>query len=406
MNNLKATGIIVEYNPFHNGHALHAKQAKEQTNSDVVIAVMSGHFLQRGEPAFTNKWERTKMALQNGVDLVFELPYAFATGHAPKFAKGAIQLLDGLLCDSFCFGSEQGQIKPFENSMDLLTTYHAAYEQKIKESMERGMSYPHALAIAYTHIQQLEANRRPVVDLTKPNNILGFHYMQAAKAIQTSMRAETIQRVGAQYHDQSFSSSTIASATAIRQQFFKSQTTKEVASFMPSSVLDRLTQQLNEQIPFANWERFYPLLRSIILRDGPQQLKEIADITEGIENRIYEAALQHAHFEPFMHMIKSKRYTWTRLQRMLVHILTRYTYMMREQIQTPTYLRLLGMTKNGRHYLRQYKQAFHYPIISKASASNDPSLQVDITASNMYYLGLGQQHLINDDYKRTPIMME
>lgn len=402
---MKATGIIVEYNPFHNGHALHAKQAKEQTNSDLVIAVMSGQFLQRGEPAFANKWDRTKMALQNGVDLIFELPYAFATAHAPEFAKGAIRLLDALLCDTFCFGSEQGQIAPFENSLHLMTTYDAAYNKKIKDCMEQGMSYPQALTFAYRHIQQLDDNSLPIADLTQPNNILGFHYLQAAHSIQTKMEATTIERVGAGYHDEDFTTASIASATAIRKKFFTMETLHELEAFIPQSVHTILTEQLHQQQPFASWKHFYPLLRTIIIREGPQQLQHIADITEGIENRIYDAALQHTQFEPFMQMIKSKRYTWTRLQRMLTHIFTRYTYDLREQMQEPSYLRLLGMTQKGRQYLRHHKKHFHYPVISKVSASTAPSLQFDITAANMYYLGLGKHHLVNDDYRRRPIII-
>lgn len=402
---MKATGIIVEYNPFHNGHALHAKMAKKQTNSDLVIAVMSGNFLQRGEPAFTNKWQRTKMALQNGVDLVFELPYAFATATAPQFAQGAIQLLDGLLCDSFCFGSEEGNIKPFEHSLHLMTTYHTSYQAKIRESMQEGISYPHALANAYQHIQHLDKGNLPLVDLTKPNNILGFHYMQAAQTIKTTMQAATIQRVGAQYHDEHFTTSTIASATAIRQQFFNSSQSEEIAPFLPSSGYTLITEQVNEQIPFANWKVFYPLLRAIILREGPEELQHIADITEGIENRIYEAALHHTRFDDFMQQVKSKRYTWTRLQRMLTHIFTRYTYAKRAHIEAPSYLRLLGMTAIGRQYLHRTKKQLRYPLISKVSASTDAALQVDIAATNMYHLGLGQHQLINDEYRRTPIIL-
>ena len=147
---MKATGIIVEYNPFHNGHKLHAYAAKEKGNADLVIAVMSGNFLQRGEPAFIDKWARTEMALKNGVDLVFELPYAFSTSHAPNFAKGAITLLDAARCDAYCFGSEDGNIQPFQNSMALLQHQKRNYEQKIQEAVSQGISYPKALNIAYT----------------------------------------------------------------------------------------------------------------------------------------------------------------------------------------------------------------------------------------------------------------
>ena len=154
---MKATGIIVEYNPFHNGHKFHASEARKTTNADIIIAVMSGNFLQRGEPAFVDKWSRTKMALQNGVDLVVELPYAFATAHAPVFAQGAIQILDAARCQSFCFGSEDGNIQPFNNSLELLTNAEYEYEQTVKKSVKEGMSYPKALNAAYQQAIQSAA---------------------------------------------------------------------------------------------------------------------------------------------------------------------------------------------------------------------------------------------------------
>ena len=142
---MKASGIIVEYNPFHNGHLYHAEQAKKMTESDIVIAVMSGNFLQRGEPAFVDKWARANMALNNGVDIVLELPYTFATSHAPSFARGAIQLLDAAQCSTFCFGSEDGAIESFERSLHLIQQSNEDYEKTIKEAVGRGNSYPKAL---------------------------------------------------------------------------------------------------------------------------------------------------------------------------------------------------------------------------------------------------------------------
>lgn len=403
---MKATGIIVEYNPFHNGHKLHAAAAKLESNADVVIAVMSGNFLQRGEPALIDKWARTEMALKNGVDIVFELPYNFATAHAPTFSKGAIGLLDAARCDSYCFGSEEGAIQPFSNSMTLIYEQRAAYEQAIKEAILQGESYPKALNTAYRIAIAEQQATQNFADLTKPNNILGFHYMQAAKEMHSTMTATTIQRVGADYHDEQLRNNTIASATAIRKSFFTTSQLNDIQHYVPPTVQQLLNERLAASHSFNNWTTFYPFLRMTILRDGPAQLAKIADVTEGIENLFYRAALKHESFEGFMQMVKSKRYTWTRIQRMLTHIFTGYTYDKRASIQEPTYLRLLGMTQIGRLYLNDKKKDLKLPMISKVAASSDASLAIDIHATNMYALGSQENDMINADFKRAPIYIK
>ena len=146
---MKAVGVIVEYNPFHYGHAYHIKKAKEITGADVVIAAMSGNFLQRGEPALVSKWVRTEMALKGGVDLVFELPYTFAVQKADTFANGAVSLLDLAGCDSICFGSESGNIEDFYDTYDFLEKHQQSYDQAIRIFLDQGNSYPKALSLAF-----------------------------------------------------------------------------------------------------------------------------------------------------------------------------------------------------------------------------------------------------------------
>ena len=403
---MKAVGIIVEYNPFHNGHLYHAQQAKIASNADLVIAVMSGNFLQRGEPAFIDKWQRAKMALSSSVDIVFELPYAFATATAPKFAEGAIRLLDAALCSSFCFGSEDGDTSAFTNTLRLLEDTKDSYESLIRDATERGLSYPQALNMAYKGSLASTAGSEHFVDLSKPNNILGFHYMEAAASIHSSMDALTIPRVVAQYHDDIVEGNQIASATGIRKSFFETNRLDTVSTFIPPSTESVLSQWNDDQNNFANWNLFYPQLRFIILRDGPVRIREIADITEGIENLLYKAALEHDTFEGFMHKVKSKRYTWTRIQRMLTHIYTGFTYEMREQIPIPSYLRLLGMTKAGKTYLNEHKKRLKLPLVSRAAAFSDHSLQMDIHAANLYALGVGSPNtLVGSDYTHSPIII-
>lgn len=406
---MKATGIIVEYNPFHNGHKFHAEEARSLANADVVIAVMSGNFLQRGEPAFIDKWARTQMALQNGVDLVIELPYAFATAHAPAFAKAAIQILDAARCQTFCFGSEDGRINSFENSMELIERAGSEYEQTIKDAVSRGLSYPKALNEAYILAVKSADAKLPIADLTKPNNILGFHYIQAARDIASSMKAITIPRIGAGYHDDAQKDNPIASATGIRKSFFESQTINSIRSFFPDATHTGLTMWQETQQSFGSWATFYPLLRFTILREGPARLVEISDIKEGIENLFYRAATNNGTFEGFMNEVKSKRYTWTRIQRMLTHIFNGYTYDMRNEIQSPTYLRLLGMTQNGRLYLNQNKKDLKLPLVSKATAFSDPSMKMDIHAANMYALGISrgtEKSSVGSDYTTHPIFVK
>ncbi|MCG7342766.1 nucleotidyltransferase [Sporosarcina sp. ACRSL] len=403
---MKATGIVVEYNPLHNGHVYHAHQARLATNADVIIAVMSGNFLQRGEPAFVDKWTRTKMALASGVDIVFELPYRFATANAPDFAHGAIELLHSAGCSAFCFGSEDGNIAPFQNSLHLIDRHTEKYQTAVKDAVSKGMSYPMALNEAYKTIQDVQTDV-PVADLSLPNNILGFHYMEAARSIGSSMEAVTIKRMGAGYHDETLEHPKIASATGIRKSFFSSETLDDVFEFLPQTTTNLLLEWQLDRKRFGNWDSFYPFLRYIILRDGPARLRSIADVSEGLENLFFRAAQSQSSFQAFMDAVKSKRYTWTRLQRMLTHLLTGFTKEAREEMEKPTYLRLLGMTNVGRQYLNGQKKVLPLPLVSKVATFQDPSLRMDIAASDIYALALGNgtsDTKIGLDFQISPIM--
>ncbi|MBB4824037.1 putative nucleotidyltransferase [Sporosarcina luteola] len=406
---MKATGIIVEYNPFHNGHLHHVQEAKKQSGADVMIAVMSGNFLQRGEPAFVDKWTRAEMALRSGVDIVFELPYRFATANAPVFARGAIELLDAAQCHAYCFGSEDGSIRPFLESLDLIEQHSESYHQAVKEAMANGVSYPKALNIAYTQVLDIAAGANPPVDLTKPNNILGYHYIKASRDIQSSMNPFTIPRVVAQYHDDAIAGNSIASATGIRKTFFSNASLLDISSFLPEATERLLRNWQQERSVFGSWEYFYPYLQMIIVREGPAQLASIADIVEGMENSIYKSALANNTFGAFMEQIKSKRYTWTRIQRMITHILTGFTRSSQDNITKPSYLRLLGMTSNGKNYLNRTKKELKLPLVSKAASYKDPSLSADIQASDIYALGIARESRdarLGSDYLTRPRILK
>lgn len=400
---MQAVGIVVEYNPFHNGHLHHVTEAKRTTNSDVAVAVMSGQFLQRGEPALVDKWHRTKMALANGVDIVIELPYIFSTAQATLFASGAVQLLEAMQCDYLAFGSEQGSIAPFLNTYEVIEKNRNVYNTIIKEHVQQGKSYPQALFIAYEQLTQLYPNA--YIDLAQPNNILGFHYVEAIKQHNCHMQPATIQRIAAGYHDAIDTSSHIASATGIRQALFGGQNLEQVTQFLPEASVEQLVIWQETHGQFASWESFWPLLKYAILRHTPQQLQQYADVTEGLENSLIKHAIASDSYAEFMQALKSKRYTWTRLQRMLTHIFTGITKEQLHQTQTPSYIRILGMTKEGQAYISSIKKSLRLPLISRVGAVNDPVLAIDLHATQMYQQGMAQfsRTKIDEDYKSPPI---
>lgn len=403
---MKAVGVVVEYNPFHNGHLYHMKQSKIQTNADVSIAVMSGHFLQRGEPALVDKWHRTKMALLNGIDIVIELPYVFSTGNATHFAQGAILLLDAINCDTFAFGSEQGTIQPFLNTYSLIEKHQEEYNTLIKQFVTTGVSYPQSLYMAYEKLKQKEP--RKYIDLSQPNNILGYHYIEAANRLKLPIKPVTIQRIQAGYHDSIDTDSTIASATGIRKAIFEQQSLEQILTYIPQATLMQLEDWKTKYKTFISWELLWPLLRFAILRNTPEQLTLFADVTEGIEFAIRKAAKKSDTFAEFMSNLKSKRYTWTRLQRMVTHIYTGITKEQLHQFSQPTYIRLLGMTSKGQAYISENKKHFKLPLISRVASTKDPMLELDIRASEMYAqsVTLASNQKINGDYNTPPIRVQ
>lgn len=400
---MKSAGIIVEYNPFHNGHDFHIQETRRKSEADVIIAVMSGNFLQRGEPALVSKWSRTEMALHAGVDIVIELPYAFAVQKAETFAHGAVFLLNALKCNSICFGSERGELSPFKETQRFLHENKENYDHWIHFYMKKGLSYPTALSNAFKRLNTNE----DAVDLSKPNNILGFHYINAAFHINKEMNFLTIKRKNADYHDEVFNDSTIASATAIRKSIHQHSNLEAVKSFIPYSTWNGLNKYRSEYGQFHHWEDYWSYLQFQILTMDANELQSIYEVEEGLENRLIKAARQANSFLAFMELIKTKRYTWTRLQRICTHILNNCKKVDIENSgKNPNYVRLLGMNDIGRTYLNQVKKQLPIPLVSKVSAYPRELLQIDLRASDVYALGLPAQkkvNLLNQEFKQPPI---
>ncbi|KIL50364.1 hypothetical protein KP77_17390 [Jeotgalibacillus alimentarius] len=400
---MRACGIVVEYNPFHNGHLIHAQQSRQKTDSELVIAVMSGNFLQRGEPAILPKQERAEMALRSGVDIVFELPYHFAVQHASIFAEGAVKLLHAAGCSSICFGSENGRIKPFLDQLQLEKEYHDVLQETIREQMKLGRSYPSAAAESYRQLFEHKAG----LDLSRPNNMLGYQYVKAADLNASSMSPYTIKRTASEYHDESLHETYISSATSIRKKMFE-EGLSEVKKHVPEATFLMTESYINDGGQLMNWERYWPFIQHTLLTSSPQSLNNIYEMEEGIEYRLIAAAASSS-FHEFMHQVKTKRYTWTRIQRILTHLLTKTLKTDVQQNSSPSYLRMLGMTGKGREYLNMHKADFALPVISKLSRKHEELCAIDIRASKTYAMGFSdpvyRQKMISRDFTAPPVIL-
>ncbi len=405
---MKSAGVIVEYNPFHNGHLYHLNETKKKTDADVVIAVMSGSFLQRGEPALMDKWTRTRMALKNGVDLIVELPYVYATQKAEVFAKGAVSLLTSLGVDTLCFGSESGSIQEFLDTISFINSHEKAYNERIKYFMGEGNSYPKATSLSFQSLDGHEG----VLDLSKPNNILGYQYVKAIQKQRSNIEATTILRTKAGYHDQDLVDKRIASATGIRHELLsRGRSLESIINYVPDATYEELTDYQHTYNIYHGWHRLYHLLRYKLLTAPRSRISSIYEAEEGLENRLMTMAKQAPTFGAFMEAVKTKRYTWTRIQRFALHILTDTSKDdMRPALENESapYVRVLGMTSAGRSFLNEKKSTLPVPLVSNINQFEHPFLTIERRASHVYALGFSgkdQEEFLQKEHKSTPIML-
>ncbi|WP_347860675.1 nucleotidyltransferase [Salimicrobium sp. PL1-032A] len=383
---MQATGIIVEYNPFHLGHLYHAEQSKKQTGADCTIAVMSGPFLQRGEPAIIDKWTRARAALSGAVDLVVELPHLFAVQHGDYFSKGAVETLNHLHVSSICFGSEQGTITPFLTSHKTWKENRHAFDRILTFHLDAGLSFPEASRLAYEAIGISE------LDVSRPNNILGYSYIKAIDRYAPAIQPATIKRLNSDYHDESMSGS-ISSATSIRNALHENgELTREIRQALPPSTIRALSDyRLNKGL-WHSWDHYFPLLQYLIQISSPEELREIHGMEEGLEHRIVKAA-DSTSFQEMMEKVKTKRYTWTRLQRLFVHLLTNLKKKDSHLLDSPVpYVRILGMNETGRKYLSLQKKNINIPLVTQLKQLDDPVFNMDIKAQKAYLYPLSAKN--------------
>ncbi|SER96774.1 Predicted nucleotidyltransferase [Gracilibacillus ureilyticus] len=348
---MRGCGLIVEYNPFHNGHKYHLNKSKAMTNADCMIAVMSGNFLQRGEPAVIDKHHRAQLAVSQGADLVIELPYYYAVQHSELFAEGAIRILSLLKADSICFGSEHGEINEFYEIINLINGNYREYHQHLKNALKEGNAYPAAHEAAYRKI----GGNFLTIDFTKPNNVLGTQYLEKILQIDPSIQPFTIKRQQNEYHDQSLTKP-FASATSIRKELFSNKPPTDIAETVPIQTTEILNNYRNQFGGFHSWDQYFSYLRYRILTINTSYLKQIHGVKEGLENRLIRSMKDASNFQQFMTNLKTKRYTWTSLQRILVNIITNITKAdIEEKLSGSPPLRILAMSATGKEYLHNLK---------------------------------------------------
>jgi len=394
---MNVTGIIAEYNPFHNGH-LHQIEQVKKNGADYVVIVMSGNFLQRGTPAILDKWSRAQMALSCGADLVIELPAVFATASAQYFARGGVSILDKLGCvDTISFGCESDDISMIQTLSSYLSNEPDAYKEKLQKFLREGNSFPKARELALTECLSMEA----AAFASSPNNILALEYCIALLERNSTMNILPIKREGSGYHDTQLYKSEFASATAIREILKKtignnntcnnSLLSPELDAHLPEAVYSILTKKENNYITQND---FSSILHYKLLSEVNSSLAKYADVTEDLSDKIRKNLRHYCDYTGFCELLKSKELTYSRINRALTHILLNITQEMYEDAKANDYAgyaRILGFRKESAPLLSEIGKTTTIPLISKLADApktlNEYGLQTlehDIFCSHVY----------------------
>ena len=401
----KVLGIIAEYNPFHNGHLYHLQKSLHDTGSSYSIAVISGNFTQRGSTSLVDKWTKTEIALKNGIDLVIELPLLYSISSAENFAEGAIKIFDSLkVVDYISFGSESGDISTLNTVADILYKEPREYKNILSHELGKGLSFPKARENAL--LMYLKDIRKFSSVLSSPNNILGIEYLKALKKHKSNITPVTVERFDSNYNDTSYTGN-IASATAIRN-IVKNGSFDILRKVVPESTYSILLDnaKIGHIIPdLSVFEReIIYLLRKMSIAE----IAELPDVGEGLENAIKNTANSCNSIVEFLNIIKSKRYTNTRLQRILLYTLlgiTKKDIALSKKL-TP-YIRVLGFNDKGKYLISEISKANpKLEIITSVKKYMDTSnnknskymLEKDIWATNVYTIGFEYDSWNNLDY--------
>lgn len=409
----KVLGIIGEYNPFHNGHLYHLEESKKMTSSNYTVAIISGNFTQRGSTAIIDKWSRTEMALKNGIDLVIELPLLYSISSAENFADGAIKILDSLkVVDYLSFGAETSNVDILDYFADILYKEPLKYKSYLSDELKKGLSFPKARENALA--AYLEENKEFLNILSTPNNILGIEYIKALKRHKSDISPISIARFEAGYNDVTYSGN-IASATAIRN-ITKNGNFDVLRKLLPTSSYSILMDNIKQGHIVPDLSAFEKQiiynLRSMYI----DEIAELAEVSEGLEYALKTAADSCNTLEELLDKLKSKRYTSTRIQRILLYSLLNITKKDVElSKKTTPYIRVLGLNNRGKFLISEIANANpKLEIITSVKRFVDQStnrnlktmIKKDIWATDVYTLAYQFDSYSNLDFTKKIITID
>ena len=422
---MKVTGIIAEYDPFHNGHEYHLKEAKRRTGADASVAVISGSFTQRGLPCFYGKAARARAALANGVDLILELPYFYSCGAAEEFAGGSVRILERLgVVTDLVFGSECEDLSLLRKVADFLSEDRqgdSRFTSELRRLISEGLSYPSAVCLAVSGV--LGADCGDI--LRNPNNVLGIEYLKALRRLKSEIQPHCILRKGSEHREQSLAETSragetgcksvgaggdglrLASASALRNAVRRGGA-EQVAAYLPAA-----SEEIFRQEPhFCGEEEMYRLLRYRLITSDEERLREIYGVDEGIEHRLKKAALLSETWEDFLAGVRTKRYTEARIRRMSAHILNDYSKADSEILKTASYARVLGFSRKGAQLLREIRERGRIEVVSNlsklscCSAQTQRALRCEMRASDLRNLLMGRSLSVFSDRRIVPARVE
>lgn len=358
----KVVGIVVEYNPFHNGHMYQINKIKEKFKDSIIVICMTSSFTQRGNLSIINKFDKTKIALQNNVDIVIELPYVYSTQGSDIFAQKAIDLLNELKIDTLCFGCESSSIDNLKFAAKTQLN-NDKFNQLVKEYMNNGINYPTALNHALKDLINIEINN--------PNDLLALSYIKEIYLKNYNIDLFNIKRTS-DYHD-TLSNDNIISADNIREKF---KNNLDIKNYVPNN-----TYQILNNYKDLKDKTFEYLKYKIISEDN---LEKYLDVDEGLSTRIKNNINKSNNLEELIQNIKTKRYTYNKISRMLNHILCSYTKEEKKETQSLEYIRILGFTKEGQTYLNKIKKDINLPILNKYDTKKYKALEIEKRITNIY----------------------
>lgn len=412
----RVLGIIAEYNPFHNGHMYHLQKAKEQSGAQYCICVMSGNFVQRGNTSIVNKWKKAEMALLNGVDLVIELPTIYSVASAEGFSLGAIKLLNNLkIVDAISFGTETSDFAALNNISSIVNEEPMKYKSILNSELKKGLSFPKARENAL--MLYLNDNKRYDNILNTPNNILAIEYLKALKKIKSTIQPIPVKREKVYYNDNVIVDE-FASATAIRK-LLKNEEFSEIRKVVPKStyqILKKETELGNVVLDLSRYEKeiIYNLRRMTV-----NEIAELPDVNEGLEHSLKNAANYSNDITNLINIVKTKRYTVTRIQRILICALlgiTKRDVGMAKKAEP--YIRVLGFNEKGKELIsRINKQNPKATVITSVKKFQDKNnnnknskiykrlLDIDIFSTNVYTMACKSESLANLDYTKNMVIL-